>query len=125
VRIEDAIDLVEERTATGAPEEVVRGVDGDHADPRAELGATGRVVDAELVHVVAHELHHHVAIDLVEVGAAEARGVLERHLRDAAVDERAKAAHQLGPTTGFTAEHTLQQLAIRPVSGVLRRALSQ
>ena len=66
VRVDRAIDLVEERTAAGATQEVIGRIHRDHADPRTQLRAARRVVDAELVHVIADELHHHVRVDLVE-----------------------------------------------------------
>src|SRR6266545_270803 len=77
---EHAVEPVEQGPAAGAAQEVVRRVDADHPDPRAELGSAARVVEAELAHVVAQEVEQHVAVDLIEVGAAQGRRVARGHL---------------------------------------------
>src|SRR5262245_42634822 len=76
-----------------------------------------RVVEAELAHVVAHERHEDLTVDLVGIGARQDAVVTSDDLGDAAEDQRAVTANQLVPGLGFPPEHATEQLGIGPVTG--------
>ena len=104
--------------ALDGPQKVVGGVDGQHADPAAELVAAAWLEAAQLALVVCQELHAEHGVDLADVVGADHGRESRCDPGDAPVDEPRVAVVEVAPGALLVGDHAGEQS--RLVRGLAR-----